>query len=322
MPGEPFAVRETDVDRVVALTCLLRETPTLSEADCVRLKRTYVDARNDLAQLVPPGMMPPMAPGTANFPPGTTDPREALRPIDNDLAAMVSIAEQGVAHYFAAGIRPAPYYHRRILIILRKAKRWDIEADYAAAFHRHAGDAWSLEREHKARSLIARATGQPVPVAPPAPEVPALPPGAIAMVWQLVELLRKVQPPTAAEAEALRHARELSHSPGDDEKGEARDFAEASVLPFGLFPREDLAAIVQLIAGGINRLLDDGAMPPPQPMYAAADLLKRGGEFQCEAALCTELARVLGRLETNHRRGLEHRAALAGKRASRASSSC
>lgn len=66
--------------------------------------------------------------------------RSELRAIDNDLSEQVSIVDRSFVAYLERGEIPAPYYAWRIAIILRRAKRSDLEERFLAAWCKHFGD--------------------------------------------------------------------------------------------------------------------------------------------------------------------------------------
>lgn len=60
--------------------------------------------------------------------------REALKDTSNDLAAQVDRVERFVARWLEVGELPAPYYADRIAVILRKAKDFEMEQRFLAAY--------------------------------------------------------------------------------------------------------------------------------------------------------------------------------------------
>lgn len=71
-----------------------------------------------------------------------------LRSIDNDLGAQMGILEGSFSLWFSIGEVVAPYYAWRVCLILRKAKRRDLELRWLSAWCRHFGpeEYWSGQR--------------------------------------------------------------------------------------------------------------------------------------------------------------------------------
>lgn len=63
--------------------------------------------------------------------------RAYLHGIDNDLGAQLAILEGAFSLWFSIGEVVAPYYAWRVALILRKAKRRDLELKWLAAWCRH-----------------------------------------------------------------------------------------------------------------------------------------------------------------------------------------
>lgn len=71
-----------------------------------------------------------------------------LRSIDNDLGAQLAILEAAFSLWFSIGEVVAPYYAWRVALILRKAKRHDLELKWLSAWCRHFGpeEYWGGQR--------------------------------------------------------------------------------------------------------------------------------------------------------------------------------
>jgi hypothetical protein len=88
--------------------------------------------------------------------------RAKLRSVDNNLREQIRIVREGVEDYFRTGMMPAPYYAWRVAVILRKAKEFELEADFLEAFSAHfrkgLGRRYQqiAERAPKAKELAAR----------------------------------------------------------------------------------------------------------------------------------------------------------------------
>jgi hypothetical protein len=60
-----------------------------------------------------------------------------MRAIDNDLGEQVAVVSQSFANYLEIGEIPAPYYPWRIAVILRRAKKPEMERRFLAAWCLH-----------------------------------------------------------------------------------------------------------------------------------------------------------------------------------------
>lgn len=63
-----------------------------------------------------------------------------MKAADNDLGQQVSIVQKSFDYWLKTGEIPAPYYAFRIAVILRKAKRKDLEKQFLEAWVRHFPD--------------------------------------------------------------------------------------------------------------------------------------------------------------------------------------
>ena len=129
------------VSAVRALATVLRDRVPLTKRERQRLYEPH--SRRALNTMLETGAAygeATGAPGTAVETRDEKEFKEHLRSIDNDLSEQVRIVREGVDHYFANGEVPAPYYAWRIAVILRKAKEYELEADFLEGFARHFGD--------------------------------------------------------------------------------------------------------------------------------------------------------------------------------------
>jgi hypothetical protein len=63
--------------------------------------------------------------------------RDHMKAIDNDLGEQTAIVAQAFARYLEIGEIPAPYFPWRIAVILRRAKKPDLEKKFLSAWCRH-----------------------------------------------------------------------------------------------------------------------------------------------------------------------------------------
>lgn len=94
--------------------------------------------------------------GTPEFPSDATSGRGVLQPYDNDLAYHCQLVRAAIEQYRDEAITPPPYYARRIAIILRKAKAYQLEASFLAQCVKFYGDPAFAERRAKALALAAK----------------------------------------------------------------------------------------------------------------------------------------------------------------------
>lgn len=71
-----------------------------------------------------------------------------MRSIDNDLGAQLAILEAAFSLWFSIGEVVGPYYAWRVALILRKAKRRDLELKWLSSWCRHFGpkEYWNGQR--------------------------------------------------------------------------------------------------------------------------------------------------------------------------------
>lgn len=79
---------------------------------------------------------------------------EGLRSINDNLLEQLKLFSFFVENWFVKGSHPPPHYADRITVILRKAKRFDLEKDFLIAYFKHF---WSLTGSAKDQKLGERA---------------------------------------------------------------------------------------------------------------------------------------------------------------------
>lgn len=156
----------TTVTALQKVVSQLRDSAPLSDSGRKALYESY--AKDSLQKMLDTGASygeATGAPGVALAIQNEEEFRAHLRVIDNDLAAQVNIVSEGTDHYFRHGEAPPPYYAWRIAVILRKHKRYDLEAEFLEAFSKHfrkeLGGRYAAiaERAPKARRLAETARG-------------------------------------------------------------------------------------------------------------------------------------------------------------------
>jgi hypothetical protein len=295
---------ERDVQAVVALTALLRDAPRLSD-DEVQARNLAARERRT-ADFIEKGSAPPLGmQGMPEFASMGPDVHGFMRDVADNLRWHLDYTARGVAAFFTEGWQPAPHYPRRVAIILRKAKRWDLEADFCEAYAEHFYDAatdadpWCIERAAKARKLDAKAKGI-APSSSGEPASAALDPDALALAWRIVNLLTETTPPSAERIAALQAAWEAEHpwyapfvSPLTVVIGDREPRPE----PPARVSLDDLMGQLTLAAYEFTKFFDHGQVPFPLPLNRVAILLRRGKEYACESAFCAQVARVCANLD-------------------------
>lgn len=135
-PSADPSLSELEANIVIALSHRFEAVERLTAADLERFEEekrerfrsvmTKCEIIPDQSKEAPPFLSLPEA-----------DFRAHLRTIDNDLVEQVAIVDRGFTIYVQTGEIPAPYFPWRIAVILRKAKREDLEERFLAAWLKH-----------------------------------------------------------------------------------------------------------------------------------------------------------------------------------------
>lgn len=136
---QPTAAVEASDDELLALDALIRRlqsTPVLGSDEAERRRRVFysrVSSRmisEAVSSGVASGAPDHLTKGEAHF-------RAEMARMDNLLGEQIRIFQQGLDQWFEHGEKFAPYYPFRIAVILRKAKRGDLERAFLAAYVEH-----------------------------------------------------------------------------------------------------------------------------------------------------------------------------------------
>jgi hypothetical protein len=185
----PTPIEASVITSLEDLIRLLRSRPPLSKSERSQLYEPYF--RKAYATMVERGVSyggATGAPGTAVMTTNEAAFRSHLQAIDNQLAEQVRIVKEGVDHCFKNGEMPAPYYAWRIVVILRKAKQFELELGflkaYTTLFHDGVGSRFGALRD---RLVKAQGQGRTAPVVKNGPTVnsrsaPKKRPGLMALV--------------------------------------------------------------------------------------------------------------------------------------------
>lgn len=126
------------LDQVREVTSLLRSRDPITKGERERLAEEHF--RGQIARMTGTGETygeATQSRGMAGAARSEDEFREKLRSIDNDLGEQIRIVQEGVEDYFTTGMMPAPYYAWRVAVILRKAKEFELEAEFLEAFSTH-----------------------------------------------------------------------------------------------------------------------------------------------------------------------------------------
>lgn len=157
-----LAVDSAAIDQVILLTAVLREMEPVSWGAAIQSYSDSVHSRA-FGESSSTAVSKPITRPLPEYGRDLEAFRRYLRSIDNDLTEQVKICIANVAHFREVGLPPAPYYPRRVAIILRKAQQWDLEVSFVEAWlhafpvHAAGGDERMAERLAKARELAAKA---------------------------------------------------------------------------------------------------------------------------------------------------------------------
>lgn len=134
-PPRSISLTQEDLEALDALISRLRAEPPLSDDEVGRKGKARQDAR--LARILDGQPIEPTSDGLEHFSLPEAEMRDYMRRADNDLTEQCKIIQRMLDVWFSEGMPPAPYYARRIAVILRKAKRKDLDAEFTAEWARH-----------------------------------------------------------------------------------------------------------------------------------------------------------------------------------------
>lgn len=165
-PAAPVELSEDDLRALDDLLRRLQTTPLLGPEEAEQRRRAFysrVSSRmfNDgVSSGVASGAPEHLTQGEARF-------RAEMARMDNLLGEQIRIFQHGLDQWFEHGETFAPYYPFRIAVILRKAKRGDLEREFLAAYVEHFAElrtggsryAQILDRAEKMGIVICRRDG-------------------------------------------------------------------------------------------------------------------------------------------------------------------
>lgn len=135
-PAAPGEVGEDDLRALDDLIRRLQTTPLLPADEAERRRKAFysrVSSRmlsEQVSSGVASGAPDHLTEGEAHF-------RAEMARMDNLLSEQIRIFQHGLDQWFEHGETFAPYYPFRIAVILRKAKRGDLEQPFLAAYVEH-----------------------------------------------------------------------------------------------------------------------------------------------------------------------------------------
>lgn len=162
-PAAPVILAEADLAALEALVQQLRSTPLLEPAEAERRRTAFY--RRAASRMVSQGVSSGVATGAPDhLVQGEDHFRAEMARMDNLLGEQVRIFQKGLDQWFAHGETFAPYYPFRIAVILRKARRGDLERAFLEAYVEHFADIRPAGSRYA--QIIDRAAklGVPIPV--------------------------------------------------------------------------------------------------------------------------------------------------------------
>jgi len=134
----PVVLEQIDLDALTSLLQRLETTPLLSAEEAAKRSKKFYAAMS--ARMFDEGVSSGVAAGVPSHLTGSEEHfRAEMARMDNLLGEQVRIFQEGLDQWFTHGERFPPYYPYRIAVILRKAKRPDLEADFLRGYVRHFG---------------------------------------------------------------------------------------------------------------------------------------------------------------------------------------
>ena len=291
------------LERVVLLTAALRTLKPLKDEEVFRRREEFLQSRRlSLGADVRTWRAPPMQAEPKFFTDDLAEFRAFIRKIDNDLAEQVRIVAANVAHHYRTGMDIPPYFVRRIAVILRKAKQWDLEVSFLDEWVRLFCDAnewaddWPIARAEKARVLAVRASRISMVPKLAARPAPSLTPVDVSLAWEFIGEMQRLRPPSESEI-VQRSARWYSEHPLWEVFSRIElptEGGEAAATPV-IIARpsiDSLPAQLRLAAEGMEHFVLNGVTPLYLPPQRVAILLRRDRLFACEASFCEAWARL------------------------------
>jgi len=137
-PAPPVELAPEDLTALEVVIERLETSALLSDDVAERCRRAFYSAMT--SRMLSDGVTSGVASGAPDhLNQGEEHFRAEMGRMDNLLREQVRIFQQGLDQWFKHGERFPPYYPHRIAVILRKAKRGDLEQRFLKAYVRHFG---------------------------------------------------------------------------------------------------------------------------------------------------------------------------------------
>jgi len=135
-PTVPVTLSEAELTALDAVIRRLRSTPLLDPQDADRRRRAFY--RSAASRMLARGVSSGVATGAPDhLVQGEAYFRAEMARMDNLLGEQVRTFQHGLDQWFEHGETFAPYYPFRIAVILRKARRGDLERAFLEAYVEH-----------------------------------------------------------------------------------------------------------------------------------------------------------------------------------------
>lgn len=134
-PPKSIELSASDLSSFEKLMTRLKTAELLSAAAAQELTKVRQEQR--LEQIMDENPVERVSDGLNHFKLPDAELREYMRKADNDLSEQCAIINNMLDAWFSDGTSPAPYYARRLGIILRKSKRKDLDGIFTAEWNRH-----------------------------------------------------------------------------------------------------------------------------------------------------------------------------------------
>lgn len=146
---------DEDIRSVEALISRLRDTPVLSDEKAEAQRRVHLSEAmqkmraGDLTYGVATGAPSHLVQGEEHF-------RSEMKRMQDRIEDQIRITSHGLDQWFGRGEWAPPFYPYRIAIILRKAKRPDLEVAFINAHERHFPNPRMADRLPTANRLASK----------------------------------------------------------------------------------------------------------------------------------------------------------------------
>lgn len=134
-PPRSIVLSSSDIAAFEILLTRLRAVIPISETEAERRRKSNLDAMLSKIEKGQPVESDNYGLGHFSLP--EMEMRDYMKQADNSLSEQCKIISNMLDVWFDRGISPAPYYPRRVGIILRKAKRKDLNKVFCSEWDRH-----------------------------------------------------------------------------------------------------------------------------------------------------------------------------------------